>query len=356
MIRADGSSKIGGGHLLRCLALAERWRDRGGQVHLVTAEDSRAFFPRIGSEGIAIHTLNKVHPHEEDLKKTLEILRVLKDKNQNHQNLWVVLDGYHFDSPYLEAIHEAGYFLLVLDDMCRLPWYPCDLVLNPGLEVNGDVYTCCPETRVLSGVSYRLLRREFLDRRGWKMQVPDVARNLLVTLGAADSHNVTLKVVEVLLGLEVDGLRVKVVIGEANPHRESLVVALSRRGVSNFELLGGVSDMASLMAWADLAISGAGGTSWEMAFMGLPNLMIILSENQWPVAEELSRTGCSVLLGQWEDLKAESMSGVIYDVLYDKKKRADMSRAGRALVDGMGADRIVDEMTAFFSLSERARL
>ena len=36
VIRVDADSKIGMGHLMRCLALAQAWKDAGGKVMFVT--------------------------------------------------------------------------------------------------------------------------------------------------------------------------------------------------------------------------------------------------------------------------------------------------------------------------------
>ena len=50
-------------------------------------------------------------------------------------------------------------------------------------------------------------------------------------------------------------------------------------------------NMAELMAWADVAISAAGSTAWELACMGLPAALIVVAENQTGIAAALVREG-----------------------------------------------------------------
>ena len=67
-----------------------------------------------------------------------------------------------------------------------------------------------------------MLRREFVAWRGRLHTVPETAQKILVTLGGADSDNVTLKVTQALRQLEIDRLQIRVVAGPANPHIEEL--------------------------------------------------------------------------------------------------------------------------------------
>ena len=46
--------------------------------------------------------------------------------------------------------------------------------------------------------------------------------------------------------------------------------------------------MPELMAWADVGVSAGGLTSWELAFMGLPGIVIVTAANQTGVAAALA--------------------------------------------------------------------
>lgn len=55
LLRADGSTAIGTGHLMRCLALAQEFADAGARVALASAEIPDRLRERFRDEGVAAH-------------------------------------------------------------------------------------------------------------------------------------------------------------------------------------------------------------------------------------------------------------------------------------------------------------
>jgi spore coat polysaccharide biosynthesis predicted glycosyltransferase SpsG len=215
-----------------------------------------------------------------------------------------------------------------------------DLLLNQNISANESLYSNRhADTRLLLGTRYALLRREFWKWRGWKRNVPDVATNILVTLGGSDPDNVTRQILQSLLPLKTPGLRVKAVIGAANPHGQSLR-DLADSSLGRFELIGNTSEMPELMAWADLAVAAGGSTCWELALMGLPMVLLVLADNQRAIAAGLEREGAAIDLGWHNLLESVHMTKVLGDLLNDPIRRRLMSDLGRKLVDGCGASRV----------------
>jgi len=99
--------------------------------------------------------------------------------------------------------------------------------------------------------------------------------------------------------------------------------------------------MADLMAAADVAISAAGTTAWELCFMGLPSILISLAPNQIPIAQELSRQQCAIHLGDAGDVSAEKLAEQLRALLKSKDQRQAISLRSREIVDGNGAKRVV---------------
>ena len=333
LIRADANARIGTGHLMRCLALAQGWKARGGQATFITACESDGLRRRLSDEGFQVITLERSHPDPTDWEITSQVLAA-------HPDSWVVLDGYHLDPTYQRQIKQAGHRLLVIDDMAHLSHYYADVVLNQNINAEQLRYRCEPYTRLLLGTRYVLLRSEFLAWREWQREIPKVARKVLVTLGGGDPDNQTLKVIRALQQVDVDGLEAVVVVGASNPHFRGLQSAV-RNSQFAIRLVQNVTSMSELMAWADIAVSAGGSTCWELAFMGLPTVVLVLAENQQGIAAGLGKAGVVLNLGWYTETSVTQIARTLLGLLEDRGSRRQMSQRGRELVDGLGSERVV---------------
>ena len=339
VIRADASAFMGTGHLMRCLALGQAWKDQGGQVVFVTACESETLQQRLLDEGFQVVRLKQTYPDPSDWERTSQVLA-------EHPSAWVVVDGYHFDTNYQLRIKEAGHPLLVIDDMAHLNHYYADIVLNQNLHAKDLRYSCEPYTRLLLGTKYVLLRREFLKWRDWKREIPKVAKKVLVTLGGTDPDNVTLKVIQALQQVDLDNLEAVVIVGGANPHLKELRCAAQDSRIP-VRLETNVANMPEWMAWADMAVSAGGSTCWELAFMGVPSLLLVLAENQYPIAEELDHARAAVNLGWYTDLSSAEIVQALTQLLLEEKQRAGMVERAQKLVDGNGVFNTLKELNNY---------
>jgi UDP-2,4-diacetamido-2,4,6-trideoxy-beta-L-altropyranose hydrolase len=334
LIRVDGSSSSGTGHVMRCLALAQAWR-KAGTVIFAVAQCTPALEERVREEGFEVRKLLLEPGSRADAQETTSLAL-------QAGVIWVVVDGYQFGADYQRAIKSAGLRLLFFDDYGHAGYYCADLVINQNWGAEARTYTRRePHTRLLLGTRYALLRSEFLTWQDWRRETPTVARRVLVTLGGSDPHNITGKVVEALK--MVENFEAVVVVGGSNPHWSSLK-ADRRKLATAFELVVNAKNMPELMARADIAITAAGATLWEMAFMGLPSLVVLLADNQRINAEFAKRTGLGIYLGWHTDVNPQRVAGALTTFALDRQRREDISGELRKMVDGQGAMRVVDEM------------
>jgi len=336
IIRSDATTKMGSGHLMRCLALGQAWKDRGGEVQFVTACTNEELIQCLREENFTVHHLDHPFPDAEDWQFTRGLLT-------QQPGALLVLDGYHFTSDYQKQVKDAGYKLMVIDDMNDLPHYYADIVLNQNIYANNLRYSCEPHTTLLLGSMYALLRREFLKWRGWKRTVPTVARKVLVTLGGGDPDNVTMKVIQALELVPVEGLEATVLVGSVNPHYEELRSAAQGSRVP-IRLERRLTNISDIMSCAEVVVSAGGGTCWELAFMGLPAVLLPLAENQRVIARGLRQAGIAVNLGQPECVPAELLASRLAELIETPHVRRHFSERARLLIDGFGVERLISAL------------
>lgn len=317
VIRADANARIGFGHLGRCLALAEPWRKAGREVTLLTSSPSPGTQERAARLGISIRPLSSEPYSPQDADETASL-----------GAKWTVLDGYQFSSETQRRFKETGGRMLVFDDGGRLDHYYGEFILNQNFGARAGMYENRePYTQILLGPKFAQLRGEFLKWRQSSRQTPIRARRLLVTTGGSDPDNVTATILRALRA-EAD-LQITAVVGPENPHWEKL-----RSEFGDLRIIRDPPNFPELMRDSDLAVSAAGSTAWELAYLGVPLLAIVIAENQRSNAEHLDRAG----LGRF--VAIDAIRETVTQLAPDATARAAMSQKQRALFDGLGSLRV----------------
>jgi UDP-2,4-diacetamido-2,4,6-trideoxy-beta-L-altropyranose hydrolase len=335
IVCAESGVQVGTGHVMRCLALAQAWKRGGGAVTFLLREGLAGIEQRIRGEGFLLETL----PIECGPSPEAFVRAVLRAGAP-----LVVLDGYSFDARVQAMLTGAGIRVLTLDDYGHATDYPVRWVLNQNVYAVPQMYTQTnADTRLLLGPAYALLRDEFLPWIGWKRSIPDRARKVLITIGGSDPDNASEQVLRSLAFLaRIDkdkDLEVTLVVGSGNPHGEALQAASERCPVP-VRIARSVQDMPAWMAWADVAIAGAGVTSYELCYMGLPSLLLIVAENQRRIAERLSELGMAANAGPAREFRGELFAGQLQALIESSHQRGEMSQRMLELVDGFGSDRV----------------
>ena len=318
---------------MRCYALATAWQRTGGTVSWFLAEAPSALEERLEREGVQVS-------HRDTAPGSQEDAELLIAAAGRCDAAWTVVDGYRFTPAYVRRLKDAGLKILCLDDDARFEFYAADIVLNQNISATPGRYEKREKaTQLLLGPQFVLLRPEFLAERPDRTH-PKVGRKVLVTMGGSDPENVTAKVLRAIRRLR-DECEARVVVGEGNPWKEELrLLAGSMRPQVQVEF--SPPNMAPLMAWADVAISGAGSTCWELAYMGLPAILIALSDDQRGVADGIAQNQVGISLGWHANVSEDTIADALQSLLHDPARRADLGERGQKLVDGRGAERVVD--------------
>ena len=119
--------------------------------------------------------------------------------------------------------------------------------------------------------------------------------------------------------------------------------AATDRGVlDGIEVVRAPDDVGAVFDQADVAVSAAGSTVWELCAMGIPAALVQVADNQQDVARPVADRGAAVFVGE-APVEREALDSAL-DVLADPRPRAILSSAALELVDGLGPRRVLNAL------------
>ena len=336
MIRADGSTELGHGHVFRTLALADELRRRGFAVPYLCRELEGAPLQRIEDAGHELVRLDPTLPEEQETRYVLEATR---ERGAN----WVVIDRYASVPEFYRALRSAGLRVLAIDDVCGHP-FPVDLLLNQNVNAGGLRYECDPETVRLLGPKYALLSRAYSEARSRQPPTVDPVGRLLIFMGGGDPSDVTGRVLRALENCTERRLELNIVVGSGYRYREPLE-RHAEASPHHVTLARDLHDLVHEMRGADAFIGAGGSTVWEACCMGLPMALIPFAENLVAVAQELESLGAAQVLGRSSPASDQTLAAELAAWLDGRGQGLNrQAEIAWGLVDGLGAARIVDLM------------
>ena len=268
LFRADSSSVIGTGHIMRDLVLAAQMRKNNPQAEITFAVQDLDgnINHKILQAGYPI-----IHLHS-DAKE--ELLSVLDSKHIE----MLVIDHYGIDHKYESFIKKNSKAkILVFDDNYKK--HDCDILLNHNIYADPKKYKDLvpPECELRCGEKYTLLRDEFLKEKKKKSKKKKKKlRQLLVAMGGADTKNLNIKILKVLKNFKK--IKVDVVTTTANKNLNELRDYVKEK--KWIQLHVNSDKVAKLMRNSDFAIVTPSVTLNEVSFMGLPFIAIKTASNQ----------------------------------------------------------------------------
>ena len=337
-IRVDGSLYIGMGHVVRSMALGSAFRRLGHEV--VYFSRFEPGISRLRSGGFPVQTITAGLP--DGPGKEYE---PAGDGEAVHSLLagrkfdCLVTDSYRVNTEYFCAVRPAVPVSVYVDDLNRFP-VDVDGVVNGNINAGSLGYDRWPASVIRwLGCRYNLLREEFRNRPF--RTTSTVAKTFLLTGGGGDSGPVLTFLAQSLLDSPLFAATRMEIVAPARSIADTDLTELSRRYPRQVRMHRDVSDMAALMQQCDLAISAGGTTVYELCAVGVPRIVYVLASNQRVIVEEMIRQEQAISLGPVLELKPVELVGAVAGLAGDYAKRDRMSRRGRELVDGQGADRLV---------------
>lgn len=327
LIRCDGDEQIGLGHMVRSLSMADELREMYGFGVTFALASGPVGLEMVREAGFPCEK------KESGVDEAAWIGEIISRIGAGALILDIRTD---LNRSSIEKWKQNGCLTVVVDDpsdrrlAADLAFYPPAPQLN-AMDWKGF------NGMLLSGWEYILLQK------GFSQGVPDPASSpprLLISMGGSDPEGLIFTAVEALEKV-TEAFDPVIVVGKGFAQRQSLDERLARSR-RPFELLDKVTDMAKLMAESDLALASFGMTAYELAAIGVPSVLVCLSEDHEKSAGALAAKGVALPLSVGESRDAEAIARDVAGLLNTPGKRNSMRCHARDLHLGEGCRRAAE--------------
>lgn len=342
IIRADANSYIGQGHVMRCLSICDAFKDKGHECLFVCAKDTP--MELIMNRGYDVYYLTTSYDRMDDELALLE--QIIAEEKAN----LLIIDSYYVTHDYFEALGKV-IKTVYLDDVYEFA-YNVDCLVNYNVYADEEKYKEMYVTEkvktpaMIIGPAYAPLRKEFTQRN--IREISEI-KNIMISVGGADplhlAYGFALKFFEDEFFKDKN---INMILGKMEPDIDRIKnICEDTKNISCFV---NVKDMKEKIEEADMVISAAGSTQYEICACGKPCICFSMADNQVPGGEKFGELGAFIYAG---DVRFNE--SFFYDVINAVKRIAadpalakEMSRKASEIADGHGAERIVNELENIF--------
>ena len=263
LIRADSSSTIGTGHIMRDLVLAEQFKN------------ANIVFATQNLPGNINHKIEEGNYKIEKLQSNNieEVIALIMNLSIDT----IVVDHYGIDYEYEKELKvKTNVQIFVLDDTYEK--HHCDILLNHNACADKTKYKkLVPiNCELRCGEKQTLLRKEFITEKQQARQINNPSKSCLIIMGGADHTNLNVKILKVLENFPE--ICAHVVTTTANQYLNEL--KFFAKDKFNIRIHINTNQMAKLMNSSDFAIVTPSVSMNEVLFMKLPFIAIKTAENQ----------------------------------------------------------------------------
>jgi UDP-2,4-diacetamido-2,4,6-trideoxy-beta-L-altropyranose hydrolase len=317
---------VGGGHVMRCLVLAEALAARGARCAFAVNAAGAALVRRFGGGRFMMHH------GEVQAALAAEAFEVL------------VLDDYALAAEQERPLRGQAK-LVVIDDLADRP-HLADLLIDPGYgRTDADYAVLLPADAVrLTGPRYALVKPAFVQLRAETLarSNPETPRRSFISFGLSDIGGIAERAVA-MVRMKFPDLPLDVALASDAASVSKLKARAETDASLHLHL--DAANVADLMAAADFAVGAGGASTWERACLGLPALAVIVADNQRPTIQALAKDGA---------LLAVELGSPRFEALFDEALarlarvdvRQDLRHNSVGLCDGLGARRVAEAILA----------
>lgn len=346
IVRADANSKIGQGHVMRCLSLCDALKENGHECLFICAKDTP--MDLIMERGYDVYALTTSF---DNMDEELALLYyIIEDEKAD----LLIIDSYYVTPFYLKAVKElipTAY----LDDVYSFA-YDVDCLINYNVYADKDKYEKMYVTEkvktpaMIIGPAYAPLRKEFSNRN--IREISEI-KNIMISVGGADPLHLAYGFAKRFSeDVFFKDKKINMILGRMEPDIDKIESIC--KASENIGYFVNIKDMKEKIEEADLVISAAGSTQYEICACQRPCICFSMADNQVPGGEKFGETGAFIYAGDARnnDEFFDDVLNAVKRISNDIPLVKEMSRKASAVTDGHGAERMVKELESIFGRPE----
>jgi len=336
LMRVDADEKIGFGHLMRCLALAEGLKEKNCESFFFMQLSTPKTRQIIEDRGFKV------------LKKLQSVKKLVLD----HSIGLMIADVSHRAtlanpselSNLIAKVRELGVLTIVFDGLVadcisRKTNLKADVVVIPYCGADRLEFKNHKTTRFLSGEEYFIFRPEFVNNR--KKSDGKNIRNVLISMGGADPSDLTVRAIDALKPLGSQGITTTIIVGSSfRSDLKKKIGQMAQARPERFKVLSGTFNMAELLEASDLLITSSGLTKYEAACVGVPTI-VLPQANYQAMPGGFEERELAVIASEKQMSSTEQLSNLFRNVFANPELRSELSERGQKAFDGKGLERFL---------------
>lgn len=324
-IFTEGGDKIGMGHVSRCLSLYQAFEMRG-------------YFPQFiinGNESVALAVSGTRYQLFDWIAEVDMTINLLQDAGI------VLIDSYKCPDFLYQLIKNKSKTTVYIDDNLRLE-YPSGIVVNGVMGAEQLGYKKRDDIDYLLGAQYAFLRSSF-----WNVPIKEInqeIKSIFISCGGND-NGLSVRIVK-LVSEQFPWIYPSVVVKDINSpeiselkHYAQVLARLS------------ADEMKALMCNADIAITAAGQTTYELCRIGTPFVALLTADNQAYSIGNFFKHGLVQEVIDPNNPVFDTMLVNQINYLLDPETRKAISSKMQTAIDGSGSLKVADYIINYTTLS-----
>lgn len=333
--RVDADNVIGTGHLMEVISIIKRLRKKIIFEPIIITHKNYFTIEKLKTFSLGnIACIASKISEEEEAEKILAILRKVNCE-------YLVLDLLGRSNKFYSCLRENLKSIFVILDNSEQRKIPATVVINFSITQNLGFYKEAGNNYFI-GPKYAVLDDDITRKKS--ICIRHKVKAIFVTQGGADPCGLTAKIIRSLLNLKLKQ-EINVIVGGAlTPNHLKELEYLKLNLADNYHFYNNIhpGDMLGIMERSDLALTAPGNTLYELAYFGIPALVISQHRQHQEVAGIFEKRGAVIDLGIGDVVPEESIAKAVNNIIYDKNKRAYLSKNCKKIVDGKGTNRVID--------------